>query len=409
VTVRPAPDPEDLAGLDLGDVRVHAEYDLAAVWRHLRDTAPVHWNASPGSAPGGFWVVTRYADVVSVYRDPRRFSSARGNLLTALLQGGDSAAGRMIAVSDGPRHSAVRSLLAPTLGPRTLHRLRERVADTTTRLLGEAVRRGRCDFAAEVAAHVPLSTICDLLGVPGPDRPFLREQTSLALGSDTPTQSPAEVWVARNEILLYFRELVRARRGQPADDLVSVLATARVDGEEVSEDEIILNCYSLILGGDETARMSMSGAVAAFAGHGDEWRRLRSGAVDLASAVEEVMRWTSPAMHAGRTVTEDVELHGRHLRAGDIATVWNISANFDEREFDGPERFDLDRSPNRQLSFGYGAHFCLGASLARIEISALLEALRSTVSAIELDGPPQRIYSTFLAGFTSLPVAFTPA
>jgi len=408
VNARPVLDPRDLAEVDLADVRLHADHDLTRVWRHLRDERPVRWNTSPGTAAGGFWVVTRYADVLAIYRDQRRFTSTRGNVLATLLQGGDSAGGRMIAVSDGPRHRAVRSLLSASLSPRGLSRLRDQVSATTRRLLGAAVERRRCDFAGDVAAHVPLLTICDLLGVPAGDHPFIREQAGLALGSDRPAQSPAEAWLARNELLLYFRMLTQARRASPGDDLVSVLASGRVDGEELSEDEVILNCYSLILGGDETTRLAMSGAIAAFAEQPLAWRRFAAGELGTAGAVEEILRWTSPAMHGGRTAVEDVELHGERIRAGEVVSVWTVSANQDEREFPEPTVFDLGRSPNRHLGFGYGSHFCLGAYLARIELTALLDALRDLVSRIEPAGPPGRIFSNFLAGYTTLPVEFTP-
>jgi len=402
-----AVDPRPLAGLDLADPRVHAERDLTEVWRHLRDERPLWWNASPAGPGEGFWVVSRYADVVAVYRDPDRFTSVRGNLLASLLHGGDSAGGRMMVVSDGPRHTAVRRLLASSLGPRTMHRLEAAVTATTNRLLDAAMAKPGGDFARDVAAHIPLWTICDLLGVPEADRSFVQRQTNLALGSEDPAQSPVQVWAARNEILLYFRELARAKRGRADDDLVSVLATGRIDGAAIDEDELVLNCYSLILGGDETARMSMSGMVAMFAREPGEWRRWCAGEVSTTSAVDEVLRWTSPALHVGRTAVVDVELHGEHIRAGDVVTAWNVSANRDEREFARPDVFDLSRSPNRHVTFGYGSHFCLGAALARMEIAVLAQALRTRVSAIELTGVPRWVYSNFLSGYTSLPVAFT--
>jgi cytochrome P450 len=353
----------------------------------------------------GFWVLSRYADVVAVYRDPDRFTSVRGNLLTALQRGGDPAGGRMIVVSDGPRHAAVRRLLASSLGPRTMQRLEATVAATTHRLLDASIDSPVCDFARDVAAHIPLWTICDLLGVPEADRAFVQHQTNLALGSENPAQSAIEIWAARNEILLYFREL--ARRGT-ADGLLGVLAAGRIDGDPLDEDEVVLNCYSLILGGDETARMSMSGMVAAFAREPAEWRRWCSGEVGIASAVDEVLRWTTPALHVGRTAVVDADLHGEHIRAGDVVTAWNVSANRDEREFDQPDVFDLGRTPNRHVTFGYGSHFCLGAALARMEISVLAQALRTRVAAFELAGTSHRIYSNFLSGSASLPIALIP-
>ncbi len=390
----------ELDGLDLADPTVHAERDLTEVWRCLRDERPLWWN-------GGFWVLTRYADVVAVYRDPTRFTSVRGNLLTSLQRGGDPAGGRMIVVSDGPRHAAVRRLLASSLGPRTMRRLEAAVAATTDRLLDGAIG-AECDFARDVAAHIPLWTICDLLGVPESDRAFVQRQTNLALGSENPAQSAVEVWAARNEILLYFRELARTRRGAEGDDLLSVLATGQVGGTPIDEDEVVLNCYSLILGGDETTRMSMSGMVATFGREPAEWQRWRAGDVTVSATVDEVLRWTTPALHVGRTAVVDVELHGQCIRAGDVVTAWNISANRAEREFDRPDVFDLGRSPNRHVTFGYGTHFCLGAALARMEIAVLAQALRTRVETIELTGMPHRMYSNFLSGYTSLPVALIP-
>ena len=389
--------------VDLADPLTHAEHDLRDLWRKLREQSPVSWHQPREDAPG-FWVLSRYADIVAVYRDTRLFSSERGNVLASLQRGGDPAGGRMIAVTDGPRHAALRKLLASAFTPRFLAPLERQVRDDTRRLLHTAVERGACDFAQDVAAHIPLATICGLLGVPEEDRQFLLSLTRAALSSDEPEQSPAEVWRARTELLLYFTELAQRRRADPREDVVSLLVTSHLDGAPLTTDEVILNCYSLILGGDETARLSMIGAVAAFIDHLHQWDALRLGHVDTASAVEEVLRWTTAAMHAGRTATEDVELHGRRIRAGDTVTLWNTSANRDEHAFDAPDRFDLGRTPNRHLTFGYGPHFCLGAALARIEIGALLDGLREVVTDIRPAGERRRIYSNFLAGYSSLPV-----
>jgi cytochrome P450 len=388
---------------DLADPLTHAGHDLRDLWRRLQTEDPVYWH-EPGAARSGFWVLSRYDDIVAAYRDSRRYSSAHGNVLASLLAGGDTAGGRMVPVTDGPHHAAMRKLLSSAFAPRYLEPVERRVRAETARLLADAVERGRCDFARDVAAHVPVATICGLLGVPAEDQPFLLGQTSAALSSDVPGQPASESWRARNEILLYFTSLTQERRKAPRDDVISLLANSTA----MTPDEAILNCYSLIIGGDETTRLSMVGAVAAFVEHPDQWELLRRGEVTVEAAVEEVLRWTTPAMHAGRTATEDVTLHGRHIRAGDIVTLWNTSANRDESVFPGPDRFHVRRSPNRHLAFGYGAHFCLGAALARIELAALLDALRTTVSRIEPAGAAQRIYSTFLTGYSSLPVTLEP-
>lgn len=399
--------PDELNALNLAEPRVHTEYDLSEAWRYLRINEPVYWHVEISDQPG-FWVLTRHADVASIYRDTTRFTSERGNVLETLLQGGDSAAGRMLAVTDGPRHTGLRKILLKPFSPRALEVIVQRVRQSTRRLMVDAVRKGRTDFARDVAAHIPLATICDLLGVPEEDRDHILSQTSSALSSDAEKRESTDSWVAKNELLLYFADLVQARRDTPQADLVSLLSSHQINGEHLSDDEIMLNCYSLILGGDETARLSMIGAVLALAEHPDQWRALKQGEVTLESSVEEVLRWTTPAMHSGRTAMEDVVIGGRTVKKGDIVTIWNVSANRDEEEFDSPDQLWLHRSPNRHLSFAHGPHFCLGAYLARMEISAMLDGLRTFVSDIKVVEPTKRIYSNFLSGFSSLVVDFAP-
>lgn len=398
--------PEDLDGLDLADPKLHAEADLTDVWRHLREHEPVRWNPASGSAPG-FWVVTRHADVTAVYRDSALFTSQGGNVLETLLSGGDSAAGRMLAITDGPRHADLRKVLMRAFSPRALAPIVESVRRTVDRLLRAALERGSCDFATDVAAGIPLGAICDLLGVPDRDRDYVLSLTSSALGSEHADASAADTWIAKNEILLYFADLARERRGTGHSDVISLLTASHVDGAALDDDEIMLNCYSLILGGDETARLAMIGAVQALLDHPDQWRALKQGDTAVDSAVEEMLRWTTPALHSGRTATADTQIAGTPVRAGDIVTVWNASANRDEAVFPSPGTLLLDRSPNKHLTFAYGPHFCLGAYLARAEIAAVLSALREHVSALERTGPPRPIYSTFLNGMSSLPIALT--
>jgi cytochrome P450 len=398
---------DELDTLDLADPRVHTDYDLSEVWGYLRTNEPVYWHAETPEQPG-FWALTRHADVASIYRDFRRFTSERGNVLETLLQGGDSAAGRMLAVTDGLRHAELRKILLKPFSPRALEVIVQRVRHSTHRLLVDAVNNGRSDFASEVAAHIPLATICDLLGVPDEDRNYILSQTSSALSSAEEKRQAVDSWAAKSELLLYFADLVRARREAPQADLISLLSTHQINGAGLSDDEIMLNCYSLILGGDETARLSMIGAVLALAENAEQWHALKQGKVTLESSVEEVLRWTTPAMRSGRTATENVTINHRTIKKGDIVTIWNVSANRDEREFDTPDQLRLDRSPNRQLSFAHGPHFCLGAYLARTELSALLDGLRTFVSDIKVTGSAKRIYSNFLSGFSSLVVDFVP-
>jgi len=398
----------NLAELDLADPQTYIRHDQHRIWRWLRAESPVHRQAPDGDRPG-FWVLTRYTDVQAVFKDNRAFTSEGGNVLTTLLAGGDSAAGRMLAVTDGPRHRDVRNVLHKALSPRALAQVGDKVRANTDRLIAEAVDRGDCDFAAEVAERIPITTICDLLGVPSKDHDELLRLTKSALSSENPDAAELDAVAARNEILLYFADLVEERRARPQDDVITVLAESRIDGEPLDEDDIVLNCYSLILGGDETSRLSMIGAVAALIEHPGEWRRLQNGEVTVTSATEEVLRWTSPAMHFGRTVVADLDWDRHRFRTGDVVTVWISSANRDERRFTAPEDFDLGRAPNQHLTFGFGPHFCVGAHLGRVEIAAVLEALRRQVGEILPNGEPRRLYSNFLSGFSSLPVTLEAA
>jgi cytochrome P450 len=243
--------------------------------------------------------------------------------------------------------------------------------------------------------------------VPDADRPFLLRLTRSALSSDVPDQSPFDVWQARNDILAYFGQLAEERRRRPGSDAVSVLAASAPDGERLTMDEVVANCYSLILGGDETSRLSMTGAVLALTEHPAQWRTLKDPATPIGAAVDEVLRWTTPAIHFGRTATEDTAIAGVAVKAGDIVTVWNSSAHRDETHFPDPEKFDLLRTPNKHLAFGHGPHYCLGAYLGRAEVGGMLTALRDLVGTVELTGEPRPLYSSMLSGDSSLPVRLT--
>lgn len=408
MTTRRTIAPEELDVLNLADPRLHAESDLSAVWGHLREHRPVHWNPATHTAPG-FWVVTRHADVTSVYRDSARFTSEGGNVLETLLAGGDSAAGRMLAITDGAKHAGLRRILMSAFSPRALEPIVESVRRTVTRLLRDALERGTCDFAADVAAGIPLGAICDLLGVPDRDRAYVLSLTSSALGSHEADSTAADAWIAKNEILLYFANLARDRRDSGHADVIALLAGSEVNGLPLDDDEIMLNCYSLILGGDETARLSMVGAALALLEHPGQWQALKRGDAGIDTAVEEILRWTTPALHSGRTATTDTEIGGQAVKAGEIVTVWNASANHDERIFDAPGELRLDRTPNKHVTFAYGPHFCLGAYLARAEIGAVLAGLRDLVAEMEQMGPTKPVYSNFLSGLSALPLTLKAA
>ncbi|MFD7257560.1 cytochrome P450 [Streptomyces sp. NPDC059874] len=403
--------PTDLDAVDLTDPRTFVTGDPAELhdlWQRFRTERPVHHHRATGGLPG-FWALTRYEDVMAVYKDSSRFTSERGNVLSTLLQGGDSAAGKMLAVSDGARHRAIRNLMLKSFSPRALGHVVEQVRGRTRDLLSQVLDRDGFDYAEAMAEHIPMGTICDLMAVPPQDRQALLDWNKQVLSADSSEGTADEAWLARNEILLYFSDLARSRRKNPGDDVISALATGEIEGRPLTEEEIIFNCYSLIIGGDESSRMASIGAVLGFIEHPEQWRAFKAGEVTVDSATEEVLRWTTPAMHFGRRALVDVEIAGRTIPAGDIVTLWNTSANFDGDVFADPRSYDLARTPNKHVTFGFGPHFCLGAFLGREELKALLAAMRDMVGAIEPKGEARRVYSNFLYGYSSLPVAFRGA
>ncbi len=398
----------DLTSVNLTDPSTFLRPDMEDFWQRVRAEQPVYLHPATDHGPP-FWVVSRHADVMAVLQDPERFSSRSGNMLSSLHKpGGDPAAGKNLALTDAPRHNAMRSILLKAFSPRTRTMVTDNLQQRVDHLLGGAIGTGTFDFAKEVADLVPMGTICDLLGFPSQDHKYVLELSREALSADEEGQSEEDFWLSRNELLVYCQEIIDARREDPQDDLISAMATCRINGEPMTDDEVVVNCYGFILAGDHTSRLAMVGALLAFSQHPEQWQALKQGRVPIAGAVEEILRWTTPSMHIGRTATTDVVLGGRTIREGDHVILWNTSANRDEAVFRDPRSFDLARTPNKHLAFGYGAHFCFGSYLGRAEITAVLKTLCAGVDRIDLMGDPKPLYSTFLRGYSSLPVSLTP-
>lgn len=406
MTARPVVRPDQLADIDLASPRLHAEQELGEVWRYLRANQPVYWHRPRGTQPG-FWVISRHADAVAVYQDKEHFTTENGNALSTLLADGDSAGGTMLAVTDGVRHDQVRGVLAKGLSRRTLAAVAESLQRTVDGLIEAALEKGDCDAAVDISSSVPLGAICDMLELPEADRRYLLNLTAHAWSSDDADEPPENNWIAKNEILLYFSKLSRERRGGPGNDMVSQLANCRIDDEPLSPAEVMANCYGLMIGGDETGRHAITGTLLALIENPGQWRALKNGDVDLATATEEALRWTVPSLHGGRTATGDVVIGNQEIKKGDIVSAWVSSVNRDEAVFSEPDTFNLARTPNKHFTFAYGSHYCLGHRVGRMEVYAVLDALRRLVSDIEQTGDEKWIYSSILHGMSSLPVRLT--
>jgi cytochrome P450 len=269
-----------------------------------------------------------------------------------------------------------------------------------------------CDFVERIAAPLPIAVIAWILGVPRADWPLLFRWTNEVIGSEDPEyrrpgQSPAETSAhARRELQAYFTRLVEQRRAAPEDDLVSQLAVAEVGGTPLTPIELLAYCELMVEAGNETTRNAISGGLLAFCEHPGEWQKLRRDPGLLPAAVEELLRWTSPIICFARTATEDCELRGEKIRAGEQLALFYPSANRDEDVFDAPFEFRVDRRPNRHLAFGIGEHFCLGAHVARVELETIFRHLLARLESFELAGPVERLRSATVGGIKHLPIRY---
>ncbi len=393
----------DLSDIDLFDPALHADIDPHPIWQLLRERAPVHAQTLPDGRR--FWSITRHADVCQVLRDHRRFTSERGTLLCALGLG-DPASGKMMAVTDPPRHHATREPLNHALSSKALAARMGEIREAVRGTLAPAFGGGEWDVAAAMAG-LPMAFTGTLMGLPEQDWPQLVRLTTAAIAPEDPgfaMGDPAATLAAAHQALFtYFHEHVRSR-GENRDDLIGTLLRVTIDGRPLRLDEIVYNCYSLLLGANVTTPHVVSSTVLAFAADPAAYRRLTENPSLRDSAVEEALRWASPASHFMRYATQDTVIAGTHIPAGEAVAVWIGSANRDAAVFTQPETFDIARHPNRHIAFGFGPHFCVGAPLARIALRLLFDELCRLVEDFEVTGPVRRLRSNFAAGFTHLPV-----
>ena len=388
--------------INLTDPNLYAHGDPYAVWRWLRVNDPVRWQP-PGELPG-FWILTRYVHVRAVYRDPATFSSARGVLLRPERNGQDPGAGRTLARTDPPRHGQLRAIVDSWFAWRSVNALEADIRDIARSVVVRAVELQTCDFVAEMATRIPLYVICKMMGIPRNDWDHMLTLTNDALGA--PEEFSRRL--ARQGILRYLEDLAAVRARHPADDLVSALVTAEVNERKLTPDEVVRNCDSLLVGGTENTRIAAAGGMLAFLEYPAEWLAVIADPALLLSAVEEVLRWTSAATHVMRTATRPVVLGGRDIEPGSRITLWNPSANRDEKVFADPDRFNVRRHPNRHVGLGGGEHSCLGGELARAELRLLYSELLRSAERVELDGAPVRLSSIAVNGLERLPVRILP-
>jgi cytochrome P450 family 142 subfamily A polypeptide 1 len=308
---------------------------------------------------------------------------------------------------DAPAHRKRRRLVSGAFTPARVRATASSIRMTCDDLIDAFAERGACDLHHDLAAPLPLIVICDMLGVPPEDRDAMLRWSDAMLGTlNGGADAMQAAATSFGEYTEYAQGMIADRRERPTDDLVSVLVQGEVEGDRLGDDEIMFEALLLLIGGDETTRNVTCGGIEALVAHPDQWQRVADDPDLLGGAVEEALRWVSPIKTMKRTVTRGVELGGRELEEGDRALLLYESANFDEAHFDEPDRFDVTRSPNDHIAFGFGAHFCLGAHLARLELQTVFERILARLPDLELasDGPPPRS----MTGISEMPVRFTP-
>jgi cytochrome P450 len=390
----------------------------------LRRNDPVALIETEGFAP--FWAVTKHAEIMRIGRDKTTFHNGdRSTILTDLvgqkkvqeLVGGPHLV-RTIVHMDDPDHSKYRQLTQSWFMPGQLKRLEPQIRALARQTVDEMAAKGACDFATDVAALYPLRVIMLILGLPPEDEPrMLRltqelfgnadpDMTRAKEGMEDPTLAAQQLFEVFMDFSEYFRKVTEDRRRNPRDDVSTVIANGKIDGEDIGEFEAMSYYTIIAAAGHDTTSSSTAGAMSALCEFPEEFAKLKANPGLIPGLVEEGVRWVTPVKHFMRTATEDTEAMGRKIAKGDWLMLCYLSGNRDEEVFEAPEAFKVDREPNRHLGFGYGPHLCLGQHMAKMEMRILFEELIPRLKSIELAGEPKNTASNFVSGPKTLPVRY---
>ncbi|PKW16138.1 cytochrome P450 [Saccharopolyspora spinosa] len=402
------------AGRTLADPAAYANDDrIHKALALLRREAPVHWVEAPGYRP--FWAITRHADVMEIERQPDLFRNApRPILVPDAMEKRTAAQGtnfRTLVSMDGAEHRQVRAIGTDWFGPGALRHLETRVTELARQYVDRMLEfDGECDFVTDIAVHYPLDVILSLLGLPRSDFPRVLSLAKELLGNadqEINGGRGAEGFVAvQQELLTYFNELTAARRATPTTDLASAIANARLDGALLSEFDAASYYILIATAGHDTTSASIAGGLQALIENPQQLRQLQDDLTLLPTAVDEMIRWVTPIKCFLRTATEDYVLRGTTIRKGDSVLLSYPSANRDEDLFEEPFRFDIRRTPNRHLAFGFGVHYCLGAALAKMEARAFFAELLPRLDSVQLAGKAELFATNFIGGLKHLPIRY---
>ena len=394
---------------DLGQAAVPHDQFLI-----LRENAPVWWveqepEARAGFLDTGFWAVSRHADVAAISKNSKDFSSAENG---AIIRFGPDTVRENIEIQrimllnqDPPIHTKTRGIISRGFTPRSIGALREKLVERADKIVDEALARGEGDFVEEVASELPLQAIADLLGVPQDDRKKLFDWSNQMLAQDDPEYG-GQPDVAAAEILMYAMGMAEDRRKNPQDDIVTKLITADVDGQSLGEDEFGYFVIMLAVAGNETTRNAITHGMNALLDNPEQWETYKRERPQ--TAVDEIIRWATPVTVFQRTALNDVMVGDQLVEQGQRVGLYYASANHDDRVFEDPDSFDVLRSPNPHLAFGgHGAHYCIGANLARLEVEVMFNAIADRLPDIKKTGDPIRLRHGWINGIKHLPVSYT--
>ncbi len=423
MTSSPSSAPLTLDDVDLSNGRFYEEGRAHDVFKLLRDYPGLHWTPG-GETYKGFWSLARYEDLLYCSRHPEIYSSERG--ITPFepsdpsFEGAaGSGNGKMLITMDPPRHVKLRRIVNKGFTPRAVALWEPEIRKVTAELLDEFGAKGGGDFVIDVAANVPLAVICTMMGLEREHWPLMFRLTNKVLGSGDPeyqeevpedqrgTGEAARITgnMGTMEMFGFFAQVLQQRKSERRDDLISIIMDSEVEGEKLSDEDILWFAFLLILAGNETTRNAMSGGLLALCENPQSMEDLRNDPSLIPTANEEILRWVSPVTSMARVALRDDEIGGAPIKKGERVVMWYPSVNRDERVFPDPDVFDIRRTPNEHLAFGIGEHFCLGAGFARLELKVLYEEMFGRFRNVEMTGPAERLRSNFIGGIKHLPVA----
>jgi cytochrome P450 len=418
--------PRSVLGVDeinLSDVMFWARplEEREGAFATLRRERPISFHEEPyfeglpfPKGPG-YWALTRYDDILTVSRQPELFCSGKGANIGDLPPDFNEFFGSMINMDD-PRHARLRRIVSRGFTPRMIQQAEENVRRTAQQIVDDVIDRGECDFVTEIAAALPLKIICDMMGIPDSQYKFVFDRTNVILGAGDPeyVSNPLEIvpmlLQSGAELAQLVQELAQLRRDKPTDDLTSALVNAEVDGEKLTDQELGSFFVLLVVAGNETTRNAISHGMKALCDYPEQRARWAQNFDEMApTAVEEIVRWATPVIHFRRTATRDTELSGQKIKEGEKVVLWYCSGNRDEKIFENPFKFDVGREGNEHVGFGGpGPHFCLGAHLARREITVMFRELFERLPDLQIVGAPDKLLSFFIHGIKRMKCEFTP-